>query len=273
MRSTASLLLGSLLTTSLPALAAQTELQAPSLVSHRALYRLHLDESNGTKSPAAAEGLISYQFSSDCDFYAQNLRQAIDMQPQEGRRQFSESRISTYEDGRGRDFRFATTEDGAQGEVEGRAERGSNGALAIALSAPRPQKMSADSAVLFPTQHIAKLITAAETGQKVLLARVYDGSADGRKIFNVTAVIGEARATPDSERAAASAPELRGLRRWPVSLAYFHEGQHDSLPDYTLNYDLYENGVSTRLRLDYGDYALVGDLTKIEFPKQARCRK
>lgn len=272
MRLTASLLFGSLFATGLPALA-HAETQAPSLVSHRALYQLHLDDSYGTKSPASAEGMISYQFSSDCDFYAQNLRQAIDMQPQEGQRQVSESRVSTYEDERGQDFRFATAEVGAPGEVEGRAQRGSNGALAIALSSPQPQKMSADSAVLFPTQHIAKLIVAAEKGQKILLARVYDGSADGRKIFNVTAVIGAAQTTPDFDRAAAKAPQLRGLRRWPVSLAYFPEGQHDSLPDYTLNYDLYENGVSTHLRLDYGEYALVGELAKIEFPKQARCRK
>ena len=69
--------------------------------------------SYGTKSPASAEGVISYQFSSDCDFYAQNLRQAIDMQPQEGQRQVSESRVSTYEDERGQDFRFATAEVGA----------------------------------------------------------------------------------------------------------------------------------------------------------------
>ncbi|MBB4196267.1 hypothetical protein GGD83_000038 [Rhodoblastus sphagnicola] len=252
--------------------AVRAEPQAPSLASHGALYLLRMADATGTKAPATAEGMISYHFSADCDFYAQTLRQAIDMQPQEGRRQVSESRVSTYEDGRGQDFRFATNETGSRGEeVEGRAQR-SNGALAIALSAPRPQKISTDGAVLFPTQHVARLIEAAERGEKILLARVFDGSADGRKIFNVTAVIGAARNIVDGDPAA-NAPQLRGLKRWPVSLAYFPESVRDGLPDYTLSYDLYENGVSTNLRLDYGDYALVGALTRIEFPAQAHCRK
>jgi hypothetical protein len=274
MRWTARFLLGCLLATGVSATAIGAETSAPPrLVSHRAIYLLHLAEASGNNAPASADGMISYDFSSDCDFYAQTLRQAVDMQPQEGRRQVSESRVSTYEDWRGQDFRFATNETGARGEdVEGRAQRGGDGALAIALSSPRPQKISADAAVLFPTQHIAKLIRSAARGEKILLARVFDGSADGRKIYDVTAIIGDPRATPDEDRVA-QAPQLRGLRRWPVSLAYFAEDRHDGLPDYVLNYDLYENGVSTHLRLDYGDYSLVGELERIEFPPQARCRK
>jgi len=268
MRLTASLLL-CVLASGAPALAAPA--RAP-LASHRALYQLHLDDASGSRAPASAEGMIVYRFSADCDFYAQSLRQAVDMQPQEGRRQFSESRISTYEDGLGRDFRFTTNESGAQGEIEGRALRASDGALNIALNSPGAQKIKADAAVLFPTQHIAKLIEAAERGEKILLARVFDGSADGRKIFDVTAIIGGPRQTPDMDGAARS-EKLRGLRRWPVSLAYFPEDRHDAKPDYVLNYDLYENGVSTHLRLDYGDYSLVGELARIEFPAQTRCRK
>ncbi|MCW2276205.1 DUF1849 family protein [Rhodoblastus acidophilus] len=269
MRLTASLLL-TVLASGAPAIAAEARVP---LVSHRALYELRLGEATGNRAPASAEGMIAYHFSSDCDFYAQSLRQVVAMQPQEGRAQLSESRVSTYEDGRGQDFRFTTVESGARGEeVEGRAQRASDGALAIALSSPRPQKISADSAVLFPTQHIAKLIDAAEKGENILLARVFDGSADGRKIFNVTAVIGAARTTPDAD-SAAKAEKLRGLRRWPVSLAYFPEDRHDGAPDYVLNYDLYENGVSTHLKLDYGDYSLNGELTRIEFPARTLCRK
>jgi len=268
MRLTASLLL-TVLATGAPVAA---EARAP-LASHQALYQLHLAEANGSKAPAGADGLISYKFSSDCESYTQTLRQVIDMQPQEGRRQVSESRISTFEDGRGQDFRFTTNESGARGdEVEGRAQRASDGALAIALSSPRPQKMNADAAVLFPTQHIGKLIDAAEKGDKILLARVFDGSADGRRIFNVTAVIGGPRPTPDAD-SAAKTDKLRGLRRWPVSLAYFPEDRHDSAPDYVLSYDLYENGVSTNIRLDYGDYVLAGELARIEFPAPSRCRR
>ena len=243
-----------------------------SLASHRALYELRLAEGGGAKAPASANGRIAYDFSSACDVYAQTLRQAVDLQPQEGKRQLSESRISTYEDTSGRDFRFAVAENGAPGEeVEGRAQRVGDNALAIAVSRPKPEKVSAEGDVLFPTAHIAKVLAAARRGEKIMLARVFDGSGDGQKVFNVTAIIGAPRRGPDADRGA-NAEQLHNVRRWPVSLSYFPEDERDGQPDYVLSYNLYENGVSTGLRLDYGDYVLVGELTRIEFPPAARCR-
>jgi hypothetical protein len=253
----------------LPSLAAAE----PSLANHRALYELRLAKGGGAKAPASANGRIAYDFFSACDVYAQTLRQAVELQPQEGKRQFSESRINTFEDTRGRDFRFAVAENGAPGEeVEGRAQRVGDSGLAIAVSRPKPEKISTDGDVLFPTQHIAKVLEAARRGEKIMLARVFDGSGDGQKVFNVTAIIGAPLRGADPDRGA-KAEQLHDLRRWPVSLAYFPEGERDGEPDYVLSYNLYENGVSTGLRLDYGDYVLIGELTRIEFPPAPRCRK
>ncbi len=250
-----------------PALA---EPAAPAFASHKALYELHLLQGQGEKAPAAADGRIAFDFSSTCDAYVQTLRQAVDMQPQEGAPSLTESRMSTLEDARGKDFRFASDEPGQK--VEGRAQREGDGAVAIALSRPKPQKTLAGADVLFPTQHIAKVLDAARAGEKVLLARVFDGSDTGSKIFNVTAIIGPLRGGPDADRGA-QLDALRKLRRWPVALSYFPEDRRDGPPEYVLSYDLYENGVSSRLRLDYGEYVLSGELTRIEFPPAARCQK
>ncbi len=35
-------------------------------------------------------------------------------------------------------------------------------------------------------------------------------------------------------------------------------------PIYTLSFDLYENGVSGRIKLDYGDFALAGVMTTLD---------
>jgi hypothetical protein len=244
----------------------------PQLASHKAIYDLNLVEGEGTKTPASASGRIAYDFSSACEGYAQTLRQVVDMQPQEGDRQVTETRTSTYEDAKGADFRFNIASPGGKGvEVDGHAERTSAGALAIALNRPQPAKLSAGQDVLFPTQHIAKLIQAAKAGEKVVLARVYDGSEDGQKIFAVTAIIGNAETKSDPDKGAQS-PLLRGLRRWPVALAYFPAYLRDGTPDYVLSFNLYENGVSSGLKLDYGDFVLTGELTGIEFPAAAKCR-
>ena len=252
--------------------AVKPEAAPPPLASHKAIYELRLLEGAGTKSPASASGRIAFDFSSACEGYAQTLRQVVDMQPQEGERQITETRTTTYEDAKGADFRFnVASEGGKDEEVDGHAER-TRGALSIALTRPKPFTLSTGNEVLFPTQHIAKVIAAAGRGEKIFLSCVYDASDDGRKIFDVTAIIGAEEKEPDADKGAKAA-NLRGLRRWPVALAYFPPAQRDGVPDYVLSFNLYENGVSSGLKLDYGDFVLTGELTDIEFPAPAKCRR
>ena len=53
---------------------------------------------------------------------------------------------------------------------------------------------------------------------------------------------------------------LNNIRRWPVAISYFELGKKDGQPIYVLSFDLYENGVSRALKLDYGDFVLRGDM-------------
>ena len=85
------------------------------------------------------------------------------------------------------------------------------------------------------------------------------------------AVIGREATGPSAD--AKVAPDLAGVRRWPVTVSYFNEATKDSPPDYTLAYDLYENGVSGTLRLDYGRFILEAKLAKLEFLKTEPCGK
>ena len=77
-------------------------------------------------------------------------------------------------------------------------------------------------------------------------ARVYDGSDTGAKIYATMAVIGKEASKPSDDAEAAT--ELRGIRRWPVVVSYFDEASKDAAPEYTLSFDLYENGVSGTLK-------------------------
>ncbi|MCI4678392.1 cell envelope integrity EipB family protein [Rhodoblastus acidophilus] len=243
---------------------------AAGLVSHRAIYDLRLADGSGSKAPASATGRIAYDFAADCGGYAQTLRQVVDMQPNEGDERITETRSTTFEDADGADFRFSTARPASQGgDVDGSAQRDADG-ISIALSRPEPFRLSTQSDVLFPTQHIERIIEAARRGDKVMLARVYDGSDNGRHIYNVTTIIGKPARGPDADQGA-QGPAFRNVARWPVAVAYFPADRRDGLPDYVLSFDLYENGVSTNLRLDYGDFVLRGELTRIEFPPAARC--
>jgi hypothetical protein len=56
-------------------------------------------------------------------------------------------------------------------------------------------------------------------------------------------------------------------------ISYFDEAATDSAPEYTLSFDLYENGVSGSLKLDYGSFALHARLRKLEILPTSACAK
>lgn len=246
------------------------------LVAHRAVYDLSLVKTGGNKAPNDARGRIAFDFSgSACDGYSQNFRQMTELQGAEGPMKVSDMRSVTFEDGEGKNFRFKVETSVDQKNVEqtdGRAERASDGGLSVNLTRPKLTKIDLARDVAFPTDHLRRVIEAARAGQKLVAIKVYDGSETGVKVFDTTTVIGKPL-TGASDDASANVADLATTRRWPVVISYFEEGKTDSAPNYVLSFDLYENGISRELKLDYGDFALVGRMVKLDLLPSKACKK
>ena len=103
------------------------------------------------------------------------------------------------------------------------------------------------------------------------IGKVYDGSDGGMKLFDTLSVIGREASAPSTDPLAADAEGLKGVRRWPVTVSYFDGAKPDGEPNYVLGFDLYENGVSGALNINYGNYALTGRLSKFELLPQKAC--
>jgi len=246
------------------------------LASHRAVYDLTLLKAVGTKSPTGARGRIAFDFSgSACDGYVQNFRQLTELQPAEGPTRISDMHSATFEDGNGKSFSFkmeTTVDEEQSDQVDGRADRRSRGAIDVNLVKPKAEEIAFGRDVIFPTEHIKYILAAAKAGENTLEVRVYDGSDSGDKIYDTTTFIGRPTDAPVPE-AAAQIPLLEHMRRWPVTISYFDDGRKDEAPNYTLAFDLYENGISRALRLDYGDFVLAGELTSLQLLPTPPCTK
>ncbi len=256
---------------------AKTDLgKAITLVSHRAVYELTLAKSVGSKSPTAAHGRIAFDFTgSSCDGYVQNFRQFTELQPAEGPTRVSDMHSATFEDADGRnfDFKMQTSIDSSTAEtVDGKAWKSATGRLSVNLTKPKRSKFELDSGVVFPTEHLRRILAAAEAGDNLLEVKVYDGSETGEKLYETTTYIGHPIADPAVEKAA-HIPELDNIRRWPVSISYFEAGKKDDAPSYILSFDLYENGISRALKLDYGDFVLAGEMSSLELLSAPACPK
>ncbi len=219
---------------------------------------------------------FAFDFSgSPCDGYVQNFRQLTELQPAEGPTRVSDMRSATFEDGDGKSFAFdmKTNVDNAESDViDGKASKANDGALSIALSKPKPGKLNLDTDVVFPTEHLRRILAAAEDGKNMLALTVYDGSETGDKLYETTTIIGHPILAPVVEQAA-HIPPLENMKRWPVSISYFEAGKKDEGPNYILSFDLYENGISRALKLDYGDFVLGGEMTSLELLPQKTCAK
>lgn len=268
----ASALLPVLLLASPPVLAQE----AVPLVPHRAVYDLSLGKSTGTSAPTAARGRIAFDFTgSRCDGFVTTFRQMTELQPSEGATRMSDMRSTTWEEGEGKSFRFniETLVDGRSTEkIDGTAEKAKDDqAMSIDLKSPRPTRRDVDASPLFPTDQVRKLIAAAREGKTTFQAKVFDGSATGQKIYDTLTVIAPAAtAAPADEALRDSA--MKDVRRWPVVVSYFEDGKPDGAPNYVLSFDLYENGVSGNLKLDYGDFVLAGPMTKLDLLPVKDCK-
>jgi len=257
------------------ALAAPAQAATTQLAAHRAVYELSLLKSSGTNAPTQARGRIAFDFTgSSCDGYVQNFRQITELQPSEGQARMTDMRSATFEGGDGKDYRFKVTTSvgpGRSEDVDGRAKK-AGAEVAIDLAKPKHTHVALAGPALFPTEHVRHILAAAQAGEHILETKVYDGSGDGEKVFDTLAVIGKQRATPATEKAV-QIDALKGLRRWPVAISYFEPNKRDGQPVYILSFDLYENGVSRALNLDYGDFSLKGEMTELTMLPASTCAK
>jgi hypothetical protein len=253
--------------------AVTSESPAASLVAHRAIYDLVLDAERPGTQVDKARGRIAFQFTgTSCEGYTIMLRQVTSLDTGEGQETISDLRSESWENANSTNYRFKTqnfVNEQIRENVTGTVTRQKNGALSVRVTKPKPASFMLPANIHLPTQHTLAMLAAAERGERLLSAKIYDGSPDGRKIYETLTVIGAAEA--HDEKTPVPYPALAGLKRYPVTTSYFDTGRADRLPAYTLSFDLYENGVSSALRLNYGNFALKGLLRSVELLPQKPC--
>jgi len=251
------------------------------LAPHRAIYDLKLSKSRGTRGIETVRGRILYDFSGNaCEGYELKFRQVSELDSGEGRPALSDMRSTTWEDGEAMNFRFNSENlfnEERTDVVDGHAERNAK-TIAVSLSKPKSKELTMPVGAVFPTEHMRRIIVAAQEGKSVLEFPVYDGAETGEKLYNTLTVIGQP--IPPGEKkpndAASKIPELASLMRWPVTISYFDKGDRseqsgEQTPVYSIGFELYENGISRALILDYPDFTISGEMTSLELKKPKPC--
>ncbi len=270
------------LVTGLAAMSGQARAEAAlPFTPHQALYDLSLTKARGNASLQSANGRILYNFSgSACEGYASEFRQVSDLDLGEGKSTVSDLRATSWEDGKGHTFRFqieTRMNDDDASLVDGIAERVGD-KIKVNLKKPDEKSFTIDGATVFPTQQVHRILDAARAGKTLLELSVYDGSDNGEKIYSTLTVIGQEKTadttvTPD---ASLEDSKQKAVRRWPVTVSYFDQGaargDGEQTPVYSMSFELYENGVSRSLTLDYNSFVIGGTMSKFSAKPATPCK-
>jgi EipB-like len=193
----------------------------------------------------------------------------------------SDLRSTSWEDGAGKSYRFkidSRMNDTDSSPVDGVAER-TGDQVTVKLKQPVVKTFTLDGSTVFPTEQIRRIIQAAREGKSVLELMVYDGSDNGEKVYNTLSVIGQpipgdkTTATPDPST---ESDAMKSMTRWPVTVSYFDRDakakEGEQTPVYAMSFELYENGVSRALVLDYNDFVIAGALGKFDVKDSKPCK-
>jgi hypothetical protein len=253
-----------------------------AFISHQALYELSLLKSRGSNSINSARGRIVYSFTGNaCEGYTSEFRQVSEMDSGEEKVTLSDLHSTSWEDAAGKTYQFkidSRMNDVETSPVDGIAERVGDH-ITVKLKQPQTKTFTLDGSTVFPTQLVQHIIAAAREGKSVLEQTVYDGTDDGEKVFNTLAVIGQpirGDQTISSPDPSTENDVMKSTTRWPVTVSYF---DHDSKPEegeqtplYAMSFELFENGVSRALVLDYNDFVISGSLGKFKVKDAKQCQ-
>lgn len=254
--------------------------QPAKFAPHRAVYDISLSRTGAASGVNELDGRLVYELKgSSCEGYEQSMRFVTRTATQDGELQVTDLRTTSWEDAPSKRLRFTSRNyqnAKLSEETQGDAKRSdSKGPATVELVKPSRSESGLPPNVYFPIQHSMAVLQAARSGNLMLSADLYDGSDSGRKVYATSTIIGFERKPgavkfPDL---AASGERLTETSSWPVSISYFEKKSNkgDAVPSYEMSYRFHENGVTSELTIDHGEFAFKGKLKELTFLPASPC--
>ena len=252
-----------------------------TIAPHRAVYELTLASSSSRSGISGADGRMVMELTgSACAGWSVTFRRVMELRPDEGKVKLLDTQIASWEAGDGLSMQMTQKEfidNTLQTDTKLSAEIPKHGEAGHGhMDLPTPGDFGLPPGTIFPIEHQLRLMTTAEGNGTRDVSYVFDGSS-GSKIFKAITFIGKKKepgsAKPASENK--DMAELAKLPSWPISISFFDadkgDGSGEELPSYQVSFTLYENGVAEDLVMDYGDFAMAGKLSGLDFLKQSDC--
>jgi len=245
------------------------------IAPHRAVYNMALASAKNGCNVADVSGRMTFEWRDVCDGWAIQQRLQLHFGYADGEDQNLASSELTWEskDGKNYTFNIRRTTDGQETEAyRGKAVQNSDGTATATYSIPEGKTAKLPAGTLFPSAHTKLILQEAVKGEKFFIRHVFDGSdEDGSS--DISAFI-------HPKRPLGNHPELKAKKKknpllvdaaWPVHLAFFKIKSETGEPDYEMDMNLLPNGVAQHMNIDYGDFAVTGNLEEASALQTQKC--
>lgn len=259
-------------------LAIATGAQAVTVQPHRAIYDLKLLSASDKSGITGVDGRLAFEVDgSSCEGWTVNFRMANQYLKAEGDPRLVDTQSTSYESGDALEMQYSDREyvnNHQQSTARVKAWRDSLDAEGQGeFGATDKKQFVLPAGVLFPIQHQLKITQEAEKGEARDVSTLFDGSNDNVTYRVVTFINPKKAASQNAaDNGNPAAAPLAKVDSWPVSMSYYKQGgESEDTPSYQVSFNLYDNGVATGLKLDYGDFVLQGDLVKLDYLDAKAC--
>lgn len=245
----------------------------PILAPHRATYDLTLDTASGRSGIVAIKGRMVYEFTgAECEGYTVNLRIVTQFTDNDSKKSVTDVRTSSWEASDGSTFRFSSSHylnSRRTQATQGSAKAGGSGEPgSFVLDKPAVKKSKMPLNTLFPTIHLSKMIEKALQGESIFEVPLFDGG-DGGKVYETTTFIGRER-EPGTVKLTGKVDDkarkmIENMKSWPINISYFEgKAAGEETPAFEFAFDVFENGVASKVLINYSVFSMKGKLSFLE---------
>jgi hypothetical protein len=250
------------------------------LQPHLAIYDLALKRSTDRLGLTGVNGRLAIEVSgSECQHWTVNFRMVSQFQNEDESQRLLDTRSLTEEaaNGKSLDVEQQNYVDGnLDSESKITAAKKPDGSVQGTILKPQEEAFQLAAGTVFPVGHLQRLIETAERGERRDKSIVFDGT-EGTKAYTAITFLGGER-EKGSQRTALQAPagtELKKVKAWPATISYYDLAKgdnNDGTPSFEILVEMFENGVSGDMVIDYGDYALNAKLAELKLKPYEVCK-
>jgi hypothetical protein len=245
---------------------------AVDLQSHVAAYDLTLVSARSSSGISGIEGRMVLEWIGSCEGATFNQRMGLRIDRADNQTLVSDLTLTSWESRDGEQMRFGFR-DVVNGKVirEFRGQAGADGPEGsgqVDFTIPEGKTEKLPPGILFPTAHMRAIILRAAQGDQIISRKIFELSADNL-VYDAVAFV--SKTVPAGDASGEHHELLAEQRSWRMTIGFFDVVTKSDTPAYEVGLRIFENGVSTEVQLDYGDFKVDAKLRELTYLSGSGC--